>query len=272
MGIKVEKGNQRINELSTNQNTDWKLFKNKFVVNQTFLDAAGIKLGDTDNQPLIIRHGNKQPGPIIGVVDDFHFESLHDPIRPLIFEFTPVDQWGNAYMFIKINAKNIPATIHYVKEQWEEVAEGLPFNYYFLDEEYNALYKSETQTGNLFLLFTVVSLFIIVIGLLGLIAFVANQKTKEIGIRKVLGASIGNILFMLSKKFMMWILFANIIAWPVAYYFMNKWLQDFAYRIDLSWWIFVLSAGIVLVIALATVSFQAIKAATENPVDALRYE
>ncbi len=126
--------------------------------------------------------------------------------------------------------------------------------------------------SNLFLVFTTVSVSIIVLGLLGLIAFVANQKTKEIGIRKVLGASINSILFLLSKRIIIWVLIASVIAVPFAYYLMNKWLQDFAYRIEMSWWIFILAGGIALLIALATVFIQAIKAATANPVESLKYE
>lgn len=272
MKIKFDKGENRIDELSIDQNADLKTFKNKFVVNQTFLKTSGIKIGDTDNQSLIIRHGNMEPGSIIGVVEDFHFESLHDPIRPLVFEFTPMDNWLNKYMLVRINANNISGALDYVKQQWKDVAENIPFDYFFLDDEYNSLYKAETQTGSLFALFTFVSILIIVLGLLGLIAFIANQKTKEIGIRKVLGASIGNILLLLSKKFIAWVLIANIIAIPVAYYFMNKWLQSFAYRVEIGWWVFALSGGIALLIALATVSFQAVKAAIANPVEALRYE
>ena len=241
-------------------------------MNQTFLRTAGINISDTENQPIMIRHGNMQPGPIIGVVDDFHFESLHDPIRPLVVEFTPVNDWRNTYLLIKMKSKNISATVNYVKHQWEELADGLPFQYYFLDEEYNSLYTIETQTGNLFAVFTLISIFIIVLGLLGLIAFITNQKTKEIGIRKVLGASTGSILLLISKKFVVWVIAANLLAWPVAYYFMNKWLEGFAYRTEMSWWSFVLSGVIAMAIALATVSFQAIKAATANPIESLRYE
>ena len=272
LGIKIKKGTKQIEELNPSKNPDLKTFENKFVVNQTLLNNIGVRIENTDNKTLIIRHGNMEPGPIIGVVEDFHFESLHDPIRPLVFEFTPADEWGNTFLLIKINSKNIAATVDYIKKQWEKVAEGLPFEYSFLDQKYNALYKSEAQTGNLFIIFTVVSIFIIVLGLLGLITFTANQKTKEIGIRKVLGASTGKILFLLSKKFITWALIANIIAWPIAYYFMLQWLNNFAYRADINIWLFFLSGGIALFIASATVSFHAIKAATANPVDSLRYE
>ena len=272
MGIKVLKGTEQIGAITIQNKADLSTFQNKFVVNRTLLDKIGVKLKDTGTQSIIIRHGNMKPGQIIGVVQDFHFESLHDPIQPLVIEFMPMNEWGNTYLLVKINSKNIPSTIDYIKKKWEAVAEGLPFGYNFLNEDYNALYKTEMQTGHLFLVFTAISLLIIVLGLLGLIAFIANQKTKEIGIRKVLGASIADILLLLSRKFIIWIIIANVIAWPVAYYFINKWLEDFAYRVNLSVWIFVLSGGIALLIALITVSFQAFKAATANPVKSLRYE
>lgn len=272
MGIHVVKGNEQIKNLMINNNLDWKNFENRFVVNRALLNEIGTKLEDSDNQSITIRHGNMIPGRIIGVVDDFHFKSLHEPIRPLVFEFTPVESWQNTYLLVKIETENVSETINYIKGQWLEIARDLPFEYYFLDDEYNALYVKESQTGKLFMVFTIVSVFIIVLGLLGLISYVVNQKTKEIGIRKVLGASIFNVLLILTKDFIKWVVISNIVAWPLAYFLMNKWLQDFAYRIEISWWIFVLSGGIALLIAIITVSFQAIKAATANPVDSLKYE
>lgn len=272
LDIKIKKGKEQIGNMFPDYKFDWKSFKNNFVVNQTFLNKAGIKIEDTENQPLSIRHGNMNPGPIIGVVDDFHFESLHSQINALVFEFTPALQWNNAFLLVKINQNNISSTINFIKNKWESLADGLPFEFSFLDEEYNSLYKSEAQMSNLFLSFTLISVFIIVLGLLGLIAFITNQKTKEIGIRKVLGASINNILLLLSKKIIAWVIIANVTAIPFSYYLMNKWLQDFAYRIDIGWWMFALSGGAALLIALAKVSFQAVKAALANPVDSLKYE
>ena len=134
------------------------------------------------------------------------------------------------------------------------------------------MYKTETQTGHLFVVFTAISLLIIMLGLLGLIAFIANQKTKEIGIRKILGASVPNILLLLTKEFLKWILLANVIAWPIAYYFMNNWLKDFAYRINITLWPFLLSGIIALLIAIATVSYQSVKAALANPAKSLKCE
>jgi putative ABC transport system permease protein len=272
LDINIKKGKEQIENIVPDETQDMTTYGNKFVVNQKFLDEAGIKIEDTENQPLVIRHGNMLPGPIIGVVDDFHFESLHSVIHPLVFEFSPKKEWVNTYLMIKINAGNIPESINYIKNEWEKISKGLPFEYSFLDEEYNSLYKNETRTGSLFAVFTIISIFIIILGLIGLIMFFTAQKTKEIGIRKVLGATSGSILFLLSRKFILWIIIADIIAFPAAWYFMNKWLQNFAYRVDVNWWLFLISGLIALIISLVTVSFQAIKAATANPIKSLRYE
>jgi putative ABC transport system permease protein len=145
-------------------------------------------------------------------------------------------------------------------------------DYYFLDENFNELYQAERRTGKIAGAFTVLAVFIAVLGLFGLASFATEQRTKEIGIRKMLGASLAGIVGLLSKDFVRLVLFANLIAWPSAYLAMNKWLQDFAYRIDIGWWVFALAGGMALVIALLTVSTQAIKAALANPVEALRYE
>ena len=144
------------------------------------------------------------------------------------------------------------------------MADGMPFSYRFMDDSFNKVYKAEQQVGTLALSFSILAFFVACLGLFGLATFLAEQKTKEIGVRKVLGASVPSILLMLSKEFIKWIVIANIIAWPLAYYFMNKWLQEFAYRIDISWWIFALSGVIAIIIALLTVSIQALKAATVN--------
>jgi putative ABC transport system permease protein len=152
------------------------------------------------------------------------------------------------------------------------MAPDMPFSYRFMDESFNEMYKSEKNIGLTALAASLFAVFVACLGLFGLSSFMAQQKTKEIGIRKTLGASIYSILVLLLKDFLKWIVLANIIAWPVSYYFMNKWLQDYVYRISISWWIFIISFLMALLIALLTVSFQAIKAAIANPIEALRYE
>ena len=176
------------------------------------------------------------------------------------------------YMSVKVKTSNVAGVLHSLENTWKTFSPDKPFDYFFLDSYWGKLYQKEQNMKNLFSCFSGLAIFIACLGLFGLAAFNAQNKIKEIGIRKVLGATIPGIISKLSFEFVKWVIVANIIACPIAYYFMSKWLQDFAYRIDISWWMFVLSIGIALVIALATVSFQAIKAATANPVESLRYE
>ena len=173
---------------------------------------------------------------------------------------------------VKISSHDIPATLKYLETTFERFAPGVPFEYNFVDNAYYQLYNTERISSNAVLFFAILSIFIASMGLFGLVSFMVVQRTKEIGIRKVLGASVSQTMSLLLKEFVALVVLANIIIWPLAYYFMNKWLQDFAYRINMSWWVFALSGGIALLIALATVGFRAIKAATANPVKSLRYE
>jgi putative ABC transport system permease protein len=159
-----------------------------------------------------------------------------------------------------------------LKEKWKELFPRRSFDYFFLDDFFDSQYRAEEKLGYSVLCFSLLAIFIGCLGLFGLASFTAEQRTKEIGIRKVLGASVSRIVGHLSKEFMLLVVMANIIAWPVAWFAMSKWLQNFTYRIDMGWWIFILSGALALFIALLTVSYQAIKAAHANPVDALRYE
>jgi putative ABC transport system permease protein len=206
---------------------------------------------------------------VVGVIKDFHFSSLHYKIDPLSLFLRPADP---RQFSIKIGSVDIQNTIAYIRETWNVYNPKFPFEYYFLDETYERTYHSEEKVQTLFRIFSLISIFISFLGLFGLSVFAAEQRTKEIGVRKVLGASISNILLLLSKEFTQWILVANIIAWPVAWIFIHKWLGNFAYRIDIDFWIFILSGFLALFIAILTVSWQAIRAATINPVEAIRYE
>jgi putative ABC transport system permease protein len=234
------------------------------IVNEAAVQAMNMKspIGKTMNL-----FGKSQT--IIGVVKNFNFESLHSKIEPIALVLYPQQL---RCLSIRLKPGNINEAINYVKSILTKSYPDYVFEYYFLDQKINELYKEENQRAELFSTFSFISIFISCLGLFGLASFTAQRKTKEIGIRKVLGASVSSIVSMLSKDFIKWTLAANLIAWPVAYYFMNKWLKDFAYRIEITWWMFVLSGGIALVIALATVSFQAVKAATANPVESLKYE
>ena len=215
-----------------------------------------------------IRIYNKEEKVVVGVVKDFHFQSLHKEIMPILIFCRP----DNYYFHIRIRSDNIPETIGYVRKTYEGFRGKYPFEYFFLDDNFNQMYNSERKSGQMLVAFSGLAIFVACLGIFGLASFTAKRRTKEIGIRKVLGASVPRIIFLLSGGFTKWVVIANLISWPVAYYAMHKWLQSFAYRIDLGIGIFILSGSAALCIALLTVSFQTIKAAAANPVDSLRYE
>jgi len=235
-----------------------------FILNETavkefgFENPIGMKMSIWGNE-----------GEIIGVIKDFHSVSMHLNIEPVAFIVYP--DWFSMFS-IRISSEDIPETIAFLEDTWKKFSPEYPFEYSFLDEEVDRMYRTEQRLGRSFSYFTIIAIFIASLGLFGLVSFSAERRTKEIGIRKVLGAQISNITWLLSKEFLFLVCIANIIAWPIAYYFMNKWLQNFAYRINIGLGIFLASGMIALVIALLTVSFQSIKAATANPVDSLRYE
>ena len=256
MGLKLINGNNFSQDHLPGTNTN-------YILNETAVKQIGLK------NPLGQQMDIIGWGPVIGVIKDFNFESLHNQIQPIALCVYP-DAFQ--YLLVRIKPENISSSIHFLESQWKEIFPDQTFDYNFFDESFNRLYKTEIRQGNIFNLITALALTIACLGLFGLIHFFTGRRTKEIGIRKVFGSTVLNIVLLLIKDFIKWILIANIIAWPVAYYLMNKWLQDFAYRIDITWWVFVLSGGIALLIALATVSFQAIKAANANPIESLRYE
>jgi putative ABC transport system permease protein len=177
-----------------------------------------------------------------------------------------------SFMFLKLSGSEIPATISQIEQIWNTYNPGIPFEYHFLDEKYEELYKSDMHIAKLISLFSLLAVFIACLGLLGQSVFAAENRTKEIGIRKVNGAEISEIMALLNKDFVKWIVIAFFFAIPIAYYFISKWLQNFAYTTGLNWWLFILAGIIALGIALMTVSWQSWRAATRNPVEALRYE
>jgi putative ABC transport system permease protein len=206
---------------------------------------------------------------IIGVIKDFHYESLHKPIRPLLIGLNNLDR---TFIGVRIRPENVPETLEYIEKTWLAYIPYKPFEFFFFDEDYDNLYRAEQRTGKLFSIFSVLAIFIACLGLFGLASFTTERRTKEIGIRKTLGASVPNIVLLLSKEFIRWVLVATIIAWPIAWYFMNSWLQNFAYRISINAWPFLLAAITALLIAVLTVIFQSVKTALTNPVESIRYE
>ncbi len=236
------------------------------------LNEAAVKILDLENpvgQLLIDMQGESHT--IIGVVKDFHFESLHHPIKPFLLQ--PLGpNGGGRFLSVRVATADIRKTLSLIEQAWRKHAGGQAFEYEFFDEHFARVYLSEQKTGRVYLVFSLLAVSIACLGLLGLTAFITEQRTKEIGIRKVLGASAPQVLLLLTRQFALLVLIANLIAWPVAYWITRSWLQDFAFRTNLSAWIFVLSAGLALIVALLTVSFQSIRAALANPVDSLRYE
>jgi len=239
-----------------------------YILNETAVKMLGW--GDPRNAiDKDMVYGNTK-GKIIGVVSDFHFESLHQKIVPMIF-YMPSQSYYRC-LSIKISGNNIPATISSIQSTWSKYLPKVPFDYGFLDQKFQQLYNSEQQQGSLFTIFSFIAIFIACLGLFGLSAFTITQRVKEIGVRKVLGASVPQIVAELSKSFLILVLIATVIAFPIAWYLMHKWLLDFASRIDIAWWVFVLAGVVALIIAFATISFQSIKAANANPVKSLRSE
>jgi len=241
------------------------------IINQTAVNMMGLAFPIGAelyfNHPAFEESFKKVK--IIGVVDDFHYRPLHKKIGPFIFRM--YKPW-HAYIYIKIKPGDLRASLKHIEHITKKFAPEYPFRYEFLNDRYDKIYSSEIRMGKVFNLFAILAILISCLGLFGLASYSIEQRTKEIGIRKVLGASIAVIVTMLSREFTKWIIVANLFAWPVAGYFMYKWLDNFAYRVSLSWWTFIAASALVLAIALFTISYQAYKSARSNPVEALRYE
>jgi putative ABC transport system permease protein len=270
-----------------------------FQVGMDFIDHFGLKLvagrsysrefpadtigGLVINETMAKQYGYTNPediigkkysqwgreGEIIGVVKDFNFTSLHRRIEPLSM---PLEPFACRYLSLKVKTSDMAATIEEVHQIWNRFAPHRPFLYSFLDEDFAAQYQKDFNFRKLFTTFSGLAIFIACLGLLGLATYTAELKTKEIGIRKVLGANIASIVSMLSKDFVILVVISMVIATPVAWYAMNKWLEDFAYHIDIQFWIFILAGAAALIVAVLTISYQAINAALANPVKALRSE
>jgi putative ABC transport system permease protein len=240
-----------------------------FLINE----AATKVLGFKSNEDVIGKdfgYGGRR-GKVVGVFNDFHFESMHQKIVPLVL-FIPRNANSYGRISVKVSGSNIPAALSHIETTWKKFLPDAPYQFTFLDENFERLYKAEERQKTLFTTFACLAIFIACLGLFGLSAFAISQRIKEIGIRKVLGADVSTIVTLLSKDFLKLVAISAIVAFPVAWYFMNNWLQDFAYRISMPWWIFIIAGIVAAFIALITISFQAIKAAISNPVKSLRTE
>lgn len=251
---------------------DWGTDSSALVLNETAVKELGLTGAVGKDLVQLGRSPEEaQTYKIIGVMKDFHFESLHQKIRPMTIRLFGADNRGR-YLSVRVRPDDIRNTLAFLDKTWKKYAHDQAFEYVFFDQEFAKLYEAEQRTSKILTVFSVLAILIAGLGLFGLASFITEHRTKEIGIRKVLGASITNVVLLLSKQFTKWVLFASLIAWPVAYFVMNKWLESFAYRTHIHVQIFVLSALAALVIALITVSYQTVKAALANPVTSLRYE
>ncbi|MFN2438100.1 MAG: ABC transporter permease [Chitinophagaceae bacterium] len=270
LGLKIIAGRDFSKDMSTDE-------KEAFIINETAVKELGFGTPEKAiGQPL---HWNEwaptdslnpvKKGKVIGVIRDFHYNSLHEKVTTSVLHIYPQVSFKVA---VKLNTADIKNTIAFINSTWNKFSPGYPLDYKFMDDSYGKMYKAEENLGSLIWIFTIMAIFIGCMGLFGLAAFSAEQRIKEIGIRKVLGASVLNITALLSKGFVRLVLISSLIAFPIAWWAMNKWLEDFSYRITISWWIFLVAGVAALLIALITVSFQAIKAAVTNPVKNLRTE
>ena len=254
--------------------TEGRFFSNEYLADESsiILNESAVKefklKKPVVGQQIYTTNKEIEPWKIIGVVKDFNFQSLHQDIGSLVL----IQNDYMRFISVKLKAGINNQTIQLVQNAWEKFVHNTPFDYKIMKDEFVAKHKQEFKTGEIFAIFSILAIFIACLGLFGLLLFIVEQKTKEIGIRKAMGASVWSIVNLLFKQFSVWILLANIIAWPLAYVFMNNWLHNFAYHVDIKFWIFPIATVLTLLIALSTISLQSVKAARVNPVDNLRYE
>jgi len=261
LGMKIVAGRNFSNKMASDSSA--------LVINETAAKLLGF--ANPINKIIYTSPGGNggkfQPMTIIGVIKDFNFSSLRQNIDPVVMQLR--DDTGD--LSIKVQTASLTALITKIEADWKGLSPA-PFQYSFMNQDFDAIYRTEQRTGTIAMLLTSLAVIIACLGLFGLAAYAAEQRAKEIGIRKVLGASVSNIAAMLSKDFIKLVFIAIIISSPIAWYLMHKWLQDFAYRVNFEWWILAIAGGAAILIALATISFQSIKAAVANPVDSLRSE
>jgi putative ABC transport system permease protein len=255
MGIELVAGRNFSQEFGTDA-------EQAVIINQAAVSALGWDepLGKTFNNGEL---------KVVGIIGDFHFATMRHVVEPLVINFRP---GANGTLSLKLRGGSIPTGIDHLNQTWDEIFPGIPLEFVFLDDEFEQLYRRETSFGSLTRGFTALAIFIACLGLFGLASHTVERRTKEIGIRKVLGAGVGGLIVLLSKTYLKFVLLANLIAWPVAYFMMQRWLDDFAYRIDIGISIFIVSTVAAALISLFTVSFHSIRAANSDPVKALRYE
>jgi len=259
LGLQVVRGRNFSQAFATDDSSS-------VLINETAVNDLGWSKIDPIGK-IIVRSGRKEY-KVVGVVKDFHYVSVKQKIAPLMMMLGRND----GGILVKINSADVAGFVNDTRQRWSAFGATGPFNYFFLDDRFARLYDSEERTGKLFSAFTVIAILIAGLGLFGLAAYMVEQRTREIGIRKVLGASVASVLLLVSKEFLLLVGLAFLIAAPFTWWGMNEWLRDFAYRAPLSWWTFVLAAASALIVAVITISFQATRAATSNPIHSLRNE
>jgi putative ABC transport system permease protein len=235
-----------------------------FILNESAIKVMGL------HSPIgkWFSFGDKK-GEIIGIVKDFHHHSVHEEIEPVVFLMEP--SWSD-YLFARITPGHTTQAVQDLAKIWKQINPNRAFRLRFFDEELDSLYRAEKDLGRFINILSILAVFISCLGLFGLVAYSTERKTKEIGIRKVLGASRLGIQILLSKEFLKWVLFSNVIAWPLSYFFLQKWLQNFAYRTQIGILDFLFAGGLLFAIAMMTVSYQSLRAASSDPVKSLRHE
>ena len=251
--------------------TDPTLNGKEYIINEALAKELLKDYPKATTESLLGKHfGYDSLGTIVGIAKDFNFNSLHYKIETMFMHSQK--EWGFKNMSVKINGAKAATALPFIQSVWQQNFPDHPFEYQFLDDHFAEVYRADTQVSSVVATLATLAIIISCLGLFGLASYSAERRTKEVGIRKVLGASVQNITTMLSKDFLKYVLIATIIAWPLAWFVIYKWLQDYAYRIPISWWIFILAGAAACLIAIVTISFQAIKAAVANPVKSLRSE
>jgi len=245
--------------------------ENKIIVNETLVNEFGFEnpIGKSFRFPISENETEDSKLEIIGVCEDFHYASLHHKVKPIIIW---KDQNLDRFVSIRVDGKDQAAIIEMISKKWQEIYPDYPFEYFFLENQYDNLYKSDVKVGKVFTAFTILAIFIACLGIFGLTSYTTEKRTKEIGIRKVLGANVSSIMKLISKEYLIPILISAVISIPISWYFINDWLQNFSYRINIQWFIFILSTIIAFIIALIAINAKAWFAARKNPVDSIRYE
>ena len=264
---KIVKGRSFDRNMSIDENSTFIL--NEAAIKEFGWDEPLGKMFETSIIDPITREWVPRKGQVIGVAEDFHFESVHNKIAPVVYL---INHDMIYWLVIRTNSTNRNEVLEYIKEKWDNLNVEINFAPSFYEDELAALYNAEERFFTLFVIFSGLAIAIACLGIFGLASYTAEQRTKEIGIRKVMGASVSTIVKLINREFLILVLFSNIIAWPIAWFFMKDWLNNFVYRIDLTFWPFLLSGIIAIIIAILSVSYKALKASRTNPVDALRYE